>query len=1120
MMDEKLNFSYLFGSNAPYIEELYEQFLSNPESVDDHWQQYFRDLASQAGAVEKDIAHRPIQEAFAQLAKQHRPASNVAMGAFDEALLQKQIAVLRLIMTYRIQGAGVANIDPLGLKKSRNTEGLSLEEHGLTQADLGMQFNLATGDFATDGDARLPLADIIAKLQKTYCGHIGIEYMHIANREERLWIRDYFERDLSTPNFSADQKREILKQVTAAETLERYLHTKYVGQKRFSVEGGESVIAGLNHLIQNAGKDGVEEVVIGMAHRGRLNVLVNTLGKKPADLFAEFEGRAEITLPSGDVKYHMGFNSDIATPHGPMHVTLAFNPSHLEIVNPVVEGSVRAKQHRRGENGRAEVLPVLIHGDSAFIGLGVNQATFNLSRTRGYTTGGTVHIVINNQIGFTTSDTRDTRSSVYCTDIAKMVDAPIFHVNGDDPEAVCYVIQAALDYRKTFHKDAIIDVVCFRKLGHNEGDDPTLTQPLMYRSIAKHKGTRALYADKLIGENVITASDADGYVQAYRDALDKGEHVEQTRLTDYERKHRVNWAKYNGLDWREQVESGLSASDIERLSEKFTAVPEGFGLHNTAKRVIEQRKEMAVGKQNIDWGMAETIAYASLVTNGTSVRISGEDSGRGTFSHRHAVLHDTKREQADKGSYVPLQHMADNQASFIVIDSILNEEAVMAYEYGYACSEPDSLTIWEAQFGDFANGAQVVIDQFISSGETKWGRLCGLTTILPHGYDGQGPEHSSGRIERWLQLCAEHNMQIVMPSEASQMFHILRRQALRSYRKPLVIFMSKRLLRFKDSTSPLENFLEGTTFRPVIGDVAQRADNNSVKRVILCAGQVYYDLAKAREERQLNDDVAIVRVEQLYPFPYAEVEAELAKFPQASELMWAQEEPKNQGSWYQTRHRLEALAKAGQKVVYAGRPASASPAVGYASKHTAQLTQLINDALDLGNIAPVVNAVESEIPTISITPTVITVAKETVTEVATPVAEEPTAVIEQIVEVIVPESIIEEITAPVVEETVETPVEATDSVEISIDALPDNIEISDDSTTPTPVEVESKQNETDTGIGILNMNSQSGTTESTETEIVTETASGETDNEAPVTATTDKKNSFSSGNANFVWRIK
>ena len=944
MMDEKQNFSYLFGSNAPYIEELYEEFLNDPNSVSEYWRQYFTELAAQPGGAARDVAHRPIQESFINLAKS-RPVA--AVGAPDEAMMKKQVSVLRLISAYRIQGSGAAQLDPLKRKPPVHLQGLDPKHHGLSDADMALKFNVGAGDFANQAD-KMTLADIISKLKQTYCGHIGIEYMYISEQEERRWIRDYFERNLSTPSFDKAQKRYILKQVTAAETLERYLHTKYVGQKRFSVEGGESSIAGLNYLIQNAAKDGVEEVIIGMAHRGRLNVLVNTLGKLPRDLFAEFEGKAQATLPSGDVKYHMGFNSDIATPYGPIHVTLAFNPSHLEIVNPVVQGSTRAKQRRRGEDGTDQVLPVLIHGDSAFIGLGVNQATFNMSKTRGYSTGGTIHMVINNQIGFTTSDTRDVRSTVYCTDLAKMVEAPVFHVNGDDPEAVCYVVQAALDYRKQFKKDVVIDVVCFRKLGHNEGDDPTLTQPMMYKAVSKHPGTRALYADKLVKEGVITAEEAEGYIQDYRAALDRGEHVEQTRLTDYESKHRVDWSKYQGQDWREQVESGLSAGDIKRLADKFTETPDNFALHNTAKRVLEARKAMAVGEQDVDWGMAETLAYASLVTNGTAVRISGEDSGRGTFSHRHAVLHDQNREKWDDGVYIPLRHMSEHQASFLVIDSILNEEAVMAYEYGFACSAPDKLTIWEAQFGDFANGAQVAIDQFIASGETKWGRLCGLTTILPHGYDGQGPEHSSARLERWLQLCSEHNMQIVMPSEASQMFHILRRQALRSYRKPLVIFMSKRLLRFKDSMSPLENFLESTTFRPVIGDTVARADNSSVKRVIMCAGQVYYDLAKAREERGLENEIAIVRAEQLYPFPYAEAAEELAKFPQATEIMWAQEEPKNQGAWYQTRHRLEALATHGQKVIFAGRPSSASPAVGYMSKHNAQLKQLIDDALQLG----------------------------------------------------------------------------------------------------------------------------------------------------------------------------
>lgn len=942
MMDDKLNFSYLFGSNAPYIEELYESFLQDPNSVDENWKQYFADLVKQPGAVAVDVAHAPIRESFANLAK-HKATAAIA-GGIDESMMKKQVGVLRLISAYRIQGVGAAQLDPLKRTPQKDVEALDPKFHGLTDADMAVKFSVGEGDFS--GRDKMTLSDIISNLKQTYCGNLAVEYMHIPNTEERRWVRNYFESVQSTPRFDAEQKRRILKELTASETLERYLHTKYVGQKRFGIEGGESVIAGLNYMIQHAGKDGVEEVIIGMAHRGRLNVLVNTLGKKPGDLFAEFEGRAEIKHPSGDVKYHMGFSADVATPNGPMHVSLAFNPSHLEIVNPVVEGSARAKQRRLGDNGREKVLPVLIHGDSAFIGLGVNQATFNLSKTRGYTTGGTVHIVINNQIGFTTSDVRDTRSTVYCTDIAKMVAAPVIHVNGDDPERVCFAIQAALDYRKTFNKDIVIDVVCFRKWGHNEGDDPTLTQPMMYKKVSQHPGARAMYAEKLVAEGVVSEKEADGFVQAYRDALDKGEHVEQTTLSNFQRTQ-IDWSKYQGKDWREDVETGLPAADIQRLAEKFTAVPEGFALHPTAKRVIEARKAMAAGEQPIDWGMAETIAYANLVTKGAGVRISGEDSGRGTFSHRHAVLHDQKREKWDDGAYVPLRNMGDNAADFLVIDSILNEEAVMAYEYGFACSAPDKLTIWEAQFGDFANGAQVVIDQFLSSGETKWGRLCGLTTILPHGYDGQGPEHSSGRVERWLQLCSENNMQVIMPSEASQMFHLLQRQVLSSYRKPLVIFMSKRLLRFKDAMSPLEHFTEGSRFRPVIGDTAERTGNDSVKRVVLCAGQVYYDLAAGRAERKLENDVAIVRVEQLYPFPYDEVKAELAKYPNAKEVVWTQEEPQNQGAFYQIRHRIERVIGEAQTLSYAGRPSSASPAVGYMSKHVAQLKQLVEDALSI-----------------------------------------------------------------------------------------------------------------------------------------------------------------------------
>ena len=940
MMQSMYSHSYLFGGNAPFIEELYEQYLADANSVPAEWRDYFDKLAQAPGAAERDVPHMPIQESFIQLAK--KPASgprNTTGGEWET--MQKQVGVLKLISAYRVLGSRQANLDPLKRMDQATLQELDPHKHGLTDADMAVQFNVGS----LVAPQKLPLSDILSRLKQTYCGNIGLEFMHITKSDEKHWVQKRFEGDLSTPRYDAAKKMRILKQITAAETLERYLHTKYVGQKRFSLEGGESTIAALDHLIHNATSVGVQELIIGMAHRGRLNVLVNTLGKQPRDLFAEFEGKAAQQMASGDVKYHMGFSSDIPTASGPMHVSLAFNPSHLEIVNPVVEGSVRARQDRRKDSERKCAVPVLIHGDSAFGGLGVNQGTFNLSQTRGYGTGGTIHIVINNQVGFTTSDTRDMRSTLYCTDVAKMVEAPILHVNGDDPEAVCYVMQAALDYRMQFNKDVVIDLVCYRKLGHNEGDDPFLTQPMMYKKIAKHQGVRAMYAERLVQEGVLKAEEAEGMIQAYRDALDKGEHVEQTALTNYKREHALDWSQYMGTHWAHPTDTSLPRADIQRLTEKFTTLPEGFKLHPTVQKVLAARKAMAAGEQNADWGMAETLAYASLVTNGFGVRLSGEDSGRGTFSHRHAVLHDQNRERWDQGSYVPLRNMSDNQAEFLVIDSILNEEAVLAYEYGYACSAPDQLVIWEAQFGDFANGAQVAIDQFISSGETKWGRLCGLTTILPHGYDGQGPEHSSARLERWLQLCAEHNMQIVMPSEASQMFHMLRRQVLRPYRKPLVIFLSKRLLRFKDSMSPIEDFTNGS-FRPVIGDAVVQ-DPKKVKRVVLCAGQVYYDLAAGRKEKGLEDEIAIVRIEQLYPFPTEQVAAELARFPQAKEVMWVQEEPRNQGAWYQIRHRLEGLLIGKQFLSFAGRPSSASPAVGYMSKHVAQLKSFVEEAMTI-----------------------------------------------------------------------------------------------------------------------------------------------------------------------------
>ncbi|HEX7374842.1 MAG TPA: 2-oxoglutarate dehydrogenase E1 component, partial [Steroidobacteraceae bacterium] len=729
--------------------------------------------------------------------------------------------------------------------------------------------------------------------------------------------------------------------MTAAEGLERYLHTKYVGQKRFSLEGGESFIAAMDELVARAGEFGIQEVVIGMAHRGRLNVLVNTLGKMPKELFAEFEGQHADDLPSGDVKYHKGFSSDISTPGGPVHLSLAFNPSHLEIVNPVVEGSCRARMVRRGDRNGDHVLPVLVHGDAAFAGQGVVMETLNLAQTRGYGTRGTVHIVINNQIGFTTSDPRDTRSTIYCTDVVKMIEAPVFHVNGDDAEAVVYATQLALEFRQRFRKDVVVDIVCFRRLGHNEQDTPAMTQPMMYKKIAAHPGTRKLYAERLVAQEVIKESDAEAMVAGYRKAMDEGKHTIDPVITNFKSKFAVDWLPFLNRRWTDSADTAVPIGELRRLGERITTVPPEFKLHPLVERVINDRRAMVDGDLPLDWGMGEHLAFATLVASGFGVRLSGQDSGRGTFTHRHAVLHDQNREKWDQGAYIPLQFVADKQGQFIVIDSVLSEEAVLGFEYGYASSDPNTLVIWEAQFGDFANGAQVVIDQFIASGETKWGRACGLVMMLPHGYEGQGPEHSSARLERFLQLCAEHNMQVCQPTTPAQIFHLLRRQMIRMFRKPLVIMTPKSLLRNKDAVSSLDELARGE-FRTVIGETAG-ADPKKVKRVVACTGKVYYDLLAARRERGV-DDVALVRIEQLYPFAHKAFEAELRKFPNATQVVWCQDEPQNQGAWFFVQHYIHENMVEGQKLGYSGRAASASPAVGYSHLHQEQQKALLEQA--------------------------------------------------------------------------------------------------------------------------------------------------------------------------------
>ncbi len=924
--------SQLFGMNNVFVEGLYEDYLANPASVLESWRGYFDDL-KQAGDTRQEVAHGPVQRAFAAM-----PRRVESIGTSDAGLERKQVAVLQLINAHRFLGVRIANLDPLNRHAKPEVPELDPAHYGFTAADMDATFE--TGSLV--GAPRMTLREIVQLLRQTYCGSIGAEYMYISDVAQKRWIQQRLEGARGAPDYPDAQRRHILQRLTAAETLERYLHTKYVGQKRFSLEGGETLIPLLDHLLQRAGSQGVQETVIGMAHRGRLNVLVNILGKLPSMLVAEFEGKHGGHLASGDVKYHNGFAAEIVLPSGTMHVTLAFNPSHLEIVNPVVEGSVRARQHTRGDHDGSQVMPVLLHGDAAFSGQGVVMETFNLSQTRGYGTGGTVHIIINNQIGFTTSDARDTRSSIYCSDVAKMVEAPIFHVNADDPEAVLLVTEIALDYRMTYRRDVVIDLVCFRKLGHNEQDEPLVTQPFMYRYINQHPGTRALYAKQLVEAVVIAADEPEAMIAAYRLAMDEGRSPVETVPTNAKRKHATRWEKFSAdASWNAPVQTAVPRERLQFLAERLTTVPENFQLHSRVEKIMADRRAMGRGELSLDWGMAENLAYASLLTEGYPVRLSGQDCSRGTFFHRHVILHDQNRVVWHEGAYLPLRNLQPGQADFVVIDSILSEEAVLAFEYGYATAEPDSLVIWEAQFGDFANGAQVVIDQFIASGEAKWGRLCGLVLLLPHGYEGQGAEHSSGRIERYLQLCADYNIQVCIPSTPAQMFHLLRRQMLRPTRKPLIVFTPKSLLRSKDAASPLKLLAEGS-FQPVLSE-ADKLDAQKVKRIIVCSGKVYYELVASRRERGITD-MAIIRLEQLYPFPHEAFTAQIAFYPNATEVVWCQEEPGNQGAWHRIQHYLLRHLRLGMKLGYALRASSAAPAAGYLSVHNEQQKAVIDAA--------------------------------------------------------------------------------------------------------------------------------------------------------------------------------
>jgi 2-oxoglutarate dehydrogenase E1 component len=932
--------SHISGGNAEYVEELYEAYLQDPNGVAPEWRDYFDQLPlvdSDARSAH-DVPHSVLRERFARLSKMRvRTDATAAHDTHATEYERKQVRVVQLISAYRQRGHQQASLDPLGLATRPPVADLELSFHELSEADLDTTFQVGTVYF---GRPEATLAEIWGDLRATYCGTVGAEFMHIVNTEERHWIMSRMEAVRSAPEFSREQRLQILRQLNSAEGLERSLGSKYPGTKRFGLEGGESLIPLMSEAIQRVGGYGAKEICIGMAHRGRLNMLVNILGKNPVELFDEFEGRVT-HIGSGDVKYHQGFSSNMMTPGGEVHLALAFNPSHLEIVSPVIEGSVRARQDRRADPIGESVVPIVIHGDASFAGQGVVMETFQMSQTRAYRTGGTLHVVLNNQIGFTTSERADARSTEYCTDIAKMVQAPIFHVNGDDPEAVVFVTQLAVDFRNQFHKDVVIDLVCYRRRGHNEADEPSVTQPEMYEKIKAQTTTRELYAQRLIAAGLLTPQEDAEWVNHYREALERDKPLVSSLVSEPNKAMFVDWSPYLNHRWDVAAVTQVPMVDLRRLSDRTASVPDGFSLHRVVRKLLDDRLKMGAGAQEVNWGFAETMAYASLLDAGYPVRLTGQDVGRGTFSHRHAVL----RNQRDGSAWVPLQNVSDDQASFQIYDSLLSEEAVLAFEYGYATTSPGGLVIWEAQFGDFANGAQVVIDQFISSGENKWSRLCGLTMLLPHGYEGQGPEHSSARLERFLQLCAEDNIQVCIPSTPSQVFHMLRRQAIRPLRTPLIVMTPKSLLRHKEAVSGIDELAEGA-FQTVIDETdALRAE--AVKRVVLCSGKVFYDLRAARRERGISD-IAIIRIEQMYPFPRVDLLEVMSRYENVEDVVWLQEEPKNQGAWYAMQSRIRAVVQRHKVDVflrYIGREPSASAAAGYSALHLREQEKFIDEAL-------------------------------------------------------------------------------------------------------------------------------------------------------------------------------
>lgn len=923
-LQEAWDSAYLSGGNMAYVDALYEDYIENPASVSKEWQATFQQLSN--GQATPDVSHRAVRDYFL-----NHVATSAVMVADD-----KHSKVSDLMHAFRTWGHLAAHLDPLDMMAKMPVTGLNLADHGLSESDLSRSFEVNFGGQRTS----MSLQALYSALKETYCRTIGIEYMHVIDPREKTWFQSHFEALHGRMTYTPEEKQRILDALIAADGLERYLGTRYVGQKRFSLEGGDALIPMMKEMIRASSRLSVKEIPVGMAHRGRLNVLVNVLGKEPLALFQEFEGKAK-QEGTGDVKYHMGFASDLRMDSGEIvHIALGFNPSHLEIIGPVVEGSARSRLRRRHDlKEKNAVLPIVIHGDAAFAGQGVVMETFNFSQVPGYCTGGTVHIVINNQIGFTTSNPHDARSTFYCTDVAKMVHAPILHVNGEDPEAVVFAARLAIEYRMQFKRDIVIDLVCYRRHGHNEADEPSITQPLMYQKIKTIKPLRELYANQLISEGLVTDASVEKQVIAYRDALDQGKDLVDVVRGDYPGKLAADWSPYLSATWDMKTDTSVPLETLQSLSKTLTDTALAVELHPVVKKIIQEREKMALDEIPMNWGYAETMAYATLLHQGHSVRLSGQDCGRGTFAHRHAVLHD----QHTGEKVTPLERLAtDPNKPFWVIDSVLSEEAVLAFEYGYACSEPTSLVLWEGQFGDFANGAQVVIDQFISSGEQKWGRLCGLVMLLPHGYEGQGPEHSSARLERYMQLCAQQNIQVCVPTTPAQMFHLLRRQVLRPFRKPLIVMTPKSLLRHRLAVSTMADLANGE-FHPLLSEV-DKLDPNAVQKVVLCSGKVYYDLLEKRRQEALTH-VVILRVEQLYPFPEARLKEELKQYPNAASVIWCQEEPENQGSWFASQHHIRACLSSQQTLSYAGRGFAASPAVGSANVHAKEQQALVEEAL-------------------------------------------------------------------------------------------------------------------------------------------------------------------------------